>query len=78
MELSFHLSGIILVIPLYIAALGKPFNKKTTIVLLLCLLAVVFSTQFLDIMDDALQKTSYNNLVSEFNDDGTNFFRVLV
>ncbi len=74
---TIHRSAI-LVIPLYFAALGKPFNKKTLIVLLLCLLAVVFSTQFLDIMDDALQTTSYNNLVSEFNDDGTNFFRVLV
>lgn len=72
-----HRSAII-AIPLYIIALGKPFNKKTIIVLLLCIGAAAFANEFLGFMDDSLQSTSYNNLVSEFNDDGTNPLRVLV
>lgn len=72
-----HRSAII-TIPIYIFALGKPFNKKTVIVLLLCIGASFFANEFLGFMDDSLQSTAYNNLVSEFNDDGTNPIRVLV
>ena len=74
---TIHRSAI-LAIPLYIFALGKSFNKKTVIVLLLCIGAAAFANEFLGFMDDSLQGTAYNNLVSEFNDDGTNPLRVLV
>lgn len=74
---TFHRSAII-VLPLYFLALGKPFNKKTMIILLLCIFACFFVKDFLGLMDDSLQSTSYNNLVSEFQDDGTNPMRVLV
>ena len=75
---TIHTSAII-VIPLYIAALGKPFNKKTLISLGLMLIAIVFAGQFLGLMDSALEDTAYNGVVSQFEgDDGTNIFRVLM
>ncbi len=75
---TIHRSALI-VIPLYLAALGKPFNKKTLIILLLCLTAIVFTGQFTNMMDDSLQNTAYSHMVSEFDgDDGTSILRALV
>ena len=71
-------TSCLIVIPLFIAALGKPFNKKTLAFLVVCLFAVLFVGRFLNILDDSLQGTAYNNYVSQFEDDGTNPFRVLV
>ena len=72
-------ASCIIVIPLFLCALGKPFNKKTLIVLGLSLLAVLFVGNFLNILDDSLQGTAYSTTVSQFEgDDGTNVFRVLV
>lgn len=69
----------IIVIPLFLCALGKPFNKRTIIFLVLCLLAVVFVGDFLNLLNDSLQGTAYSNSVSSFKgDNGTNFFRVIV
>ncbi len=73
-----HKSAL-LVLPLYFAALGKPFNKKTITVLALVLLAILFVGEFTHFMDDSLQGTVYKNMVSEFEgDNGTNILRALV
>lgn len=75
---TFH-SSCLLVIPLYIAALGKPFNKKTMTILGVMLLAVVFLTQFTSFLGSALEETDYAGVVNQFGqDDGTNVLRVLV
>ena len=75
---TIHRSAIV-VLPLYLCALGKPFNKRTLTVLLLCFAAILFVGQFTNLLDDSLQKTAYKNMVSEFkDDDGTNILRVLV
>lgn len=69
----------LIVIPLFLCALGKPFNKRTIVFLVLCLFAVVFVGDFLNILNDSLQGTVYSNSVSQIkNDNGTNFFRVVV
>lgn len=71
--------SVVIALPLYIASLGKPFNKRTITVLSLCLLAIVFAGQFTNIMDEGLQDTAYSNMVSEFEgDNGTNILRALV
>lgn len=73
-----HRSALV-AIPLYFASLGKPFNKKTLIIIILCMAAIAFTGQFTNLMDDGLQDTAYSNMVSEFEgDDGTNIFRALV
>ena len=75
---TIHKSALI-VIPIYIAALGKPFNKKTIIGLLAIMIALVFAGEFTNFMDDSLQGTVYKNMVSEFEgDNGTNIIRVFV
>ena len=68
----------LVVIPLYLCALGKPFNKRTIVFLVLCLFAVVFVGDFLHILNDTLQGTAYSRNISYFSDDGTNILRVLV
>lgn len=74
---TFHQSCLI-VIPLYLAALGKPFNKKTVSVLILCVLAVVFINQFTSIMDLALEDSNYSQVTTQMlEDDGVNPFRAL-
>lgn len=71
--------SVLIVIPLYIASLGKPFNKRTITILVLCLIAIVFAGQFTNLMDEGLQETAYSNMVSEFEgDNGTNILRALV
>ena len=74
---SVHRSCLI-VIPLYLCSMGKPFNKRTIVFMSICFLAVAFAGQFTNILDESLQGTVFSNTVSQFDDDGTNFFRVLV
>lgn len=74
---TFHQSCLI-VIPLYLATLGKPFNKKTVSVLILCVLAVVFINQFTSIMDLALEDSNYSQVTTQMlEDNGANPLRVL-
>lgn len=71
--------SVLLVIPLYFAALGKPFNKRTIAILVLVLVAILFVSEFTGFMDDSLQGTVYSNMVSEFEgDNGTNIIRAIV
>lgn len=73
-----HRSAIV-VIPLYLCSLGKPFNKRTFTVLGLCLVAIIFVGQFTNMLDDSLQTTAYSGMVEEFEgDNGTNIVRALV
>lgn len=75
---TIHKSSLI-VIPLYFASLGKPFNKRTISVLIAVLAAIIFVGRFTNLLDDSLQGTVYSNMVSEFEgDNGTNIVRALV
>lgn len=75
---TIHKSALI-VIPIYIASLGKPFNKRTLLGLGVITIALLFTGEFTNLMDDSLQGTVYSNMVSEFDgDNGTNIIRAIV
>ncbi|MDO5408969.1 MAG: EpsG family protein [Lachnospiraceae bacterium] len=71
----------LLVLPFMFIVQGGAWNKKT-ILFIFATIAIVFSIgQFTTILDTMLQETQYQNVVSdwkEWQDDGTNFLRVLV
>ncbi len=75
----FHVS-VLIALPIYFVALGKPMNKKTIAIMLLIVLAVVFLGQFTNLMTDTMEDINYGSSVSEITseeDDGTNILRVL-
>lgn len=80
---TFHQSALIM-IPFIFIANGKAFNRKMILVAAAIILSLVFLSQFTSLLDDFLQNTQYQNVVSdyqygEFSDDnGTNPIRVLV
>ncbi len=78
---SFFHGSALLVIPFIFIVQGKAWNKKTLLFLFGVIIAVSFVDQFTNILDTALSDTQYQNVVSdwqEWQDDGTNFLRVLV
>ena len=80
MSSTMHQSALMM-IPFVLIAQGEAWNKRTILFILLALLAVVFVDRFTDFLDDALQATQYNSVVSDYTswgDDGTNPIRVLV
>lgn len=77
---TFHQSAL-LMLPIIFVIQGKPWNKKTLLVLTASIAALVFAGQFTNVMDSALANTQYTNVVSDWklgNDDGTNPLRILV
>lgn len=76
----FHQSAL-LMIPFVLICQGRAWNARTLIFMVLAVLAVAFVNEFTDFLDDALQMTQYENVVTdykEWKDDGTNPLRVLV
>ena len=76
----FHQSALLL-IPFVFIVQGKAWNKKALLFIALVIVIVMFANQFTDILDNMLQDTQYENVVSDWeiwNDDGTNILRVLV
>ena len=76
----FHQTAL-LMIPIFLVCVGKPWNKRTLLVLVSVLLAVSFVSQFTTWLDAALDDTQYTNVVTDWQswgDDGTNPIRVLV
>ncbi|MGN1157491.1 MAG: EpsG family protein [Agathobacter sp.] len=77
---TMHQSAL-LMIPIYIIALGKAWNSRTILFLIAALVAVLFVDQFTDVLDNMMQNTQYENMVSDWvnwGDDGTNALRVAV
>lgn len=75
----FHVS-VIIALPVYIMALGKPMNKRTLLVMGAVVLAIVFIGQFANLLTDTLEGTNYQSSTAEIlsdEDDGTNILRVL-
>lgn len=71
----------LLVLPFIFIVQGNAWNKKTLLFILGVILAIVFVGQFTNILDTLLADTQYTNVVSdwqEWDDNGTNVFRVLV
>lgn len=76
----FHQSAL-LVLPFVFIVQGKAWNKKTLLFIIVVIVAVMFADRFTNILDTMLAETQYENVVSDWQswqDDGTNFFRVLV
>ena len=76
----FHGSAL-LMIPIFLVCVGKPWNARTLLVLVVTLLAIAFVSQFTAWLDLALDDTQYTNVVTDWqswNDDGTNPIRVLI
>lgn len=73
-----HVS-VIIALPVYFVALGKPMNKRTILLIGAIVLAIVFVGQFTDLMSDALSETNYQASSQEITstDNGTNIIRVL-
>ena len=71
----------LLMLPIVFIIQGKPWNKKTVLLVLASIAALYFADQFTNILDNLLTDTAYTNMVSdwqEWGDDGTNPLRVLV
>ena len=76
----FHGTAL-LMIPIFLVCIGKPWNARTLLVLAATLLAIAFVSQFTTWLDAALDETQYTNVVTDWqawNDDGTNPIRVLI
>ena len=76
----FHQTALIM-IPIAFIVRGKAWNGKTILFIVLSVIAVLFVDKFTNILDNMLSETQYQNVVSDWqswNDDGTNFLRVLV
>lgn len=77
---TMHQSAL-LMLPLLFVLQGKPWNKKTLLIIALSVMALVFASRFTSLLDTALTDTQYTNVVSDWTigeDDGTNPLRVFV
>lgn len=77
---TMHQSAL-LMIPIALIVQGKAWNIRTIIMLIVALIAVTFVGQFTEILDNLLSETQYTNVVNDWQqwqDDGTNPFRVMV
>lgn len=76
----FHQSAL-LVIPFIFVIQGEAWNVKTLLYMAVVVVVILYVDRFTDILDELLQETQYENVVSDwelFEDDGTNVLRVLV
>lgn len=77
---QFHQSAL-LMIPIFLVCVGKPWNARSLLMLFGVILSIAFVSQFTTWLDVALDDTQYTNVVTDWqswNDDGTNPVRVLV
>ena len=71
----------LLMIPIIFIVQGEPWNKKTMLMILIFLLAIVYVENFTTLLDGMLEETQYTNVVSDWQkgqDDGTNPIRVFI
>lgn len=75
---TIHVTALIM-LPTYFLVQGKPWNKKTNLVLIFSILVTVFTSRFVNALDTMLENTTYASAVDQFAlDDGVNPLRVLV
>lgn len=74
-----HTSALIL-LPTYFIVTGEPWDKRTMLFIGLIILAMMFTSQFTGLLEDAVENTNYANSMEEFksNDDGTSIMRIAV
>lgn len=76
---TIHTSAIIM-IPMYFIVSGEPWNKKTMIIVVICILAIIFADSFLDIFNNAMEETNFATGLNanKDTDNGTSLIRILV
>lgn len=73
-----HNTAIIWAVGIFIVQ-GKPWNSRVIICVCLAVLAILFVDQFTDLLDNALENTSYAGSTEQFSeDDGSNPMRTLI
>ena len=73
---TIHMTAIIM-LPLAFVVQGKPWNKKTLLIIALALFAIVYTSQFTHLIDASVQNTQYSESISSWEDNGSNPIRVL-
>lgn len=71
----------LLMLPVIFIVQGKVLNKKTIACVIAVVVALLFVSQFTNLLDTLLSDTQYQNVVSDwrsFNDDGTSPLRAMV
>lgn len=76
---TIHTSAIIM-IPMYFIVSGEPWNKKTMIIVVICIFAVIFADSFLDIFNNAMEETDFATGLNanKDTDNGTSLIRIVV
>lgn len=76
---TIHTSALIL-LPTYFIVTGEPWDKRTMLFICLIILAMLFTSKFTGLLEDAVENTNYASSMEEFKatDDGTNPIRILV
>ena len=76
---TIHTSALIL-LPAYFIVTGEPWDKRTVLFISLIILAMLFTSKFTGLLEDAVENTNYASSMEEFKatDDGTNPIRILV
>lgn len=76
---TIHTSALIL-LPAYFIVTGEPWDKRTMLFIVLIILAMLFTSQFTGLLQDAVENTNYASSMEEFKstDDGTSIMRVAV
>lgn len=76
---TIHTSAFIL-LPAYFIVTGEPWDKRTMLFISLIILAMLFTSKFTGLLEDAVENTNYASSMEEFKatDDGTNPIRILV
>ena len=70
----------IAMIPMYFIVNGEPWNKRTTVVILIVILCIIFAGNVLNLFDSVMMKSDYATGYSEFkqNDDGVNIITIII
>lgn len=71
----------LLMLPVIFIVQGKVLNKKTIACVIAVVIALLFVSEFTNLLDTLLSDTQYQNVVSDwqsFNDDGTSPLRAMV
>lgn len=76
---TIHTSAIIM-IPMYFIVSGEPWNKKTMIIVVICIFAIIFADSFLDIFNNAMEETNFATglKANKDTDNGTSLIRIFV
>lgn len=76
---TIHASAFIL-LPTYFIVTSEPWDKRTMLFIFAIILAILFTSEFTGLLEDAVENTNYASSMEEFKatDDGTSIMRIAV